>query len=54
MVVVWGEGVEVVFDVVVLGFGDVFFEDLFLVAWESGLREDLAGEMPAGPGAPGA
>ena len=36
------------------GFDDVFLADLFGVAGEFGLGEEGFGEVPAGPGAPGA
>ena len=49
-----GEASEVGEDLVEGGFEDVFLPDLFGIAGEVGLGEEGFGEVPAGPGAPGA
>ena len=49
-----GELGELCEDLVEGGFDDVFLADLFGVAGEVGLGEEGFGEVPAGPGAPGA
>lgn len=53
-VIVGAEEAQILFDVCTTGFDDAFFADLFFVTGEFGFGKDFTGEIPAGPGAPGA
>ena len=49
-----GKACQVPDDLRLDGFDDVFLTDLFRIAGEVGFRQAFFGQIPAGPGTPGA